>query len=90
MDTKSILEIITQVSFPIVIVIAMFWWIGVKWWPKYNDTMDKLVTDFRQEMQAEREFHQARITELSACMNANTALLREDHAEIKERVRMVK
>ena len=50
-------ELITQTAFPIVLILASVYWIGTRGVPKIVAMIEKIVSDFRAEMETERKFH---------------------------------
>lgn len=59
--TKMVVDIIAQVGFPIVLILALIYYVGKHGLPKVATMIEKIVDDFREEMRLERENHNRQI-----------------------------
>ena len=66
MDSKIIIDLVTNIGIPFSLLGAFAYWIGKVAFPKSLAAIEKLSDDFREEMALERTFHSDNIKELFA------------------------
>ena len=79
MDTKLIVDAVAQLGFPIVLALGVIWWIGQRGLPRFLDAVEKMLANFREEMERERQFHQANVDRFFDVQH-------QEHDEIKTEV----
>ncbi len=79
MDAKLIIEAVTQLGFPIVLTLGLIWWLGQRAFPRLLEAGEKIMDKFREEIERERQFHQANLDRFFDVQH-------EEHNEIKAEV----
>ncbi len=72
MTAQEVAQLIAQVGFPIVLIIAVVYYVGKFGIPKVVTLVETLVSDFREEMERERQFHGQQLGRLFDEQKSNT------------------
>ncbi len=79
MDPQIIIEAVTRLGFPVVLTLGMIWWLGQRAFPRLLESGEKIMDKFREEMERERQFHQANLDRFFDVQH-------DEHNEIKAEV----
>jgi hypothetical protein len=61
MDLNTIISAVSQIGFPVVLFLATIFWIGKYGLPKIASLIEKIVDDFKDEMEKERTHNRENI-----------------------------
>ncbi len=97
METKTIIDLVTNLGVPVALLLAVVYWVGKILIPKGTDYIKELiekieilVADFKEEMDKERTFHSDNLKEFYANCDKQTTRLENTmiagHADIKEEI----
>lgn len=80
MDVKTIIQLIGDVGFPLVLILALVYF-GAKYAvPKVVALVEKIVDDFRAEMEREREYHSQNVERFFKVQT-------DEHKRIEEKIK---